>query len=227
MKINFKKILKILISSIIGIGLTLCLMILFINIYMINTTKKYILTEEEAVDYKFECIIVLGASVRPNGTPSKMLQDRLDKSISLYFDKISNKILMSGDHIYEDYDEVTVMKKYATEKGVPSSDVFMDHSGIKTYDSMYRLKHVYEVNRSLIVTQEYHLYRALYIARKLGVEAYGVPADHYDYSGQEKRDIREILARVKDFFKVMFKRPSYVVGNTISVNGDGDVTNNK
>lgn len=227
MKIKLKKIFKILLSSIIYLLLILGLVILIINIYMINITKKYILTEEQSSNYNFDCITVLGASVKSNGTPSMMLQDRLDQALVLYFDGISNKILMSGDHAYDDYDEVNTMKNYAINKGAPSFDIFMDHAGLSTYESMYRLKNIYEVNRTIIVTQDYHLYRAIYIARELGLDAYGVTSNPREYHGQFYRDVREILARVKDYFQVIFKPKSKYIGSTIPVIGNGDVTNDK
>lgn len=227
MKIKLKKIFKILLSSIIYLVLIIGLLVLIINIYMINITKKYILTEEQASNYNFDCITVLGASVKSDGTPSMMLKDRLDQALVLYFDGISNKILMSGDHAYNDYDEVNTMKNYAINKGTPSSDIFMDHAGLNTYDSMYRLKNIYEVNRTIIVTQDYHLYRAIYIARELGLDAYGVASNPREYYGQFYRDVREILARVKDYFQVIFKPKSKYTGPTIPVIGNGDITNDK
>lgn len=227
MKEKLHKIIKILLSSIALLIIILGLLVLIINIYMINVTKKYILTEEQAGKYNFDCITVLGASVRSDGTPSMMLQDRLDQSIMLYFDNVANKILMSGDHAYDDYDEVNTMKNYAIAKEVPSSDIFMDHAGLNTYDSMYRLKNIYEVSKTIIVTQDYHLYRAIYIARELGLDAYGVASNPREYSGQLYRDVREIIARVKDFFQVIFKPESTYTGKTIKVIGDGNVTNDK
>ncbi|HPF83566.1 MAG TPA: ElyC/SanA/YdcF family protein [Bacilli bacterium] len=221
------KKLKFILLLLLGIIIFLGLMTLIINIYVINYSKKYILDEEEIGRYKFDCITVLGASVKADGTPSHMLQDRLDKSIVLYNNNISDKILMSGDHAYYDYDEVNAMKNYNIKNGIPSSDIFLDHAGISTYDSMYRLKNIYEVKKTVIVTQDYHLYRSIFIARKLGIEAYGVTANPREYSNQIYRDAREILARVKDFFQIVFKAKSKYAGDTIPVIGDGDVTNNK
>ena len=131
---------------------------------------------------------------------------------------------MSGDHGREDYDEVNVMKSYAVENGVPDSDVFMDHAGFSTYDSIYRAKAVFEADSIIIVTQKYHLYRALYIAERLGVNAVGVSADLDDYSGQLKRDLREIAARDKDFFSCLFKPEPKYLGEKIPVSGDGNIT---
>lgn len=226
-KSKIKKILKILLSLIALVIFILGLMTLIINVYMINVAKKYILTSEEASTYNFDCITVLGASVKADGTPSVMLRDRLDQALILYFDGVSSKILMSGDHAYNDYDEVNVMKNYAIKKSVLSSDIFMDHAGLSTYDSMYRLKNIYEVNKTIIVTQDYHLYRAVYIARKLGLDAYGVASNPQEYTGQFYRDIREILARVKDYFLAIFKPKSTYTGPTIPVIGDGNATNDR
>lgn len=222
-----KKILKILFSLIIAFSMCFIIFALYINLKVINESKEFILTENDLLNKKFDCILILGASVRSDGTPSPMLRDRLDQGILLYFDGVSNKILMSGDHAYDNYDEVNTMKKYAINSRVPSSDIFLDHAGLNTYDSMYRLKYVYGVDKVVIVTQEYHLYRAVYIARKLGLNAYGVASDPREYSGQIYRDIREILARLKDYFKVQIEPESTYTGEPIPVLGDGDVTNDK
>ena len=156
-----------------------------------------------------------------------MLEDRLLEGIKLYENNVSSKIIMSGDHGKEDYDEVNIMKNYAIEKGVPSENIFMDHAGFSTYESIYRAKEIFKAKRIVIVTQEYHLYRALYIANKLGLEAYGVGADPRQYVGATYRELREILARDKDFIKCIFKpKPTYL-GETIPVSGNGDITNDK
>jgi len=132
---------------------------------------------------------------------------------------------MSGDHGTVEYDEVNAMKQYAIEKGIDSEQIFMDHAGFSTYESIYRAKEIFGAERVVIITQEYHLYRALYIADALGLEAYGVASDQRTYSGQTMRDVREILARNKDFLTSLFKpKPTYL-GETISLDGSGDVTN--
>ena len=134
---------------------------------------------------------------------------------------------MSGDHGTEDYDEVNIMKQFAIEKGIPSENIFMDHAGFSSYESIYRAKEIFKAKKIIIVTQEYHLYRALYIAKQLGVEAYGVASDSRQYVGAAYREIREILARNKDFIKCILKlKPTYL-GETIPVSGNGDITNDK
>ena len=173
------------------------------------------------------CIIVLGAGVRADGTPSPMLEDRILQGIALYNLGASNKLLMSGDNTKKGYDEVNTMKKYAIDKGIVSKDIFMDHAGISTYDSIFRAKEIFQADNIIIVTQEYHLYRALYISKSLGINAYGVSADPRIYVGQEIREIREIIARAKDFAKCIFKPPATYLGEVITISGDGNVTNDK
>ena len=198
-----------------------------VNFYVILTTRNNIITIEEAKNLDdIDCILVLGAGVYEN-KPRPMLEGRILTGIDLYNNGVAKKIIMSGDHGQEDYDEVNVMKTYAVEKGINSSDIFMDHAGFSTYDSIYRLKEIFEVDKVVIVTQEYHLYRALYIAKNLGIEAYGVSSNLRDYPGQLKREVREILARDKDLVKVIFKPQSTYVGEVIPVTGDGNITNDK
>ena len=194
------------------------------DIIVVGSAKNRIITADEAAELEnTDCVLILGAGVR-NGSPTPMLRDRLITGISLYESGAAPKIIMSGDHGREDYDEVNVMKSYAVENGVPDGDVFMDHAGFSTYDSIYRAKAVFEADSIIIVTQKYHLYRALYIAERLGVNAVGVSADLDDYSGQLKRDLREIAARDKDFFSCLFKPEPKYLGEKIPVSGDGNIT---
>lgn len=199
-----------------------------INVYIIQKGTSKILTKEQASKMKdIDCILVLGAGVRNQNTPSPMLNDRLMKAIELYNNGTSDKLLMSGDHQREDYDEVNVMKYVAMEYGVESSKIFMDHAGLSTYDSMYRAKEIFGVEKMVIVTQKYHLYRAIYIANQLGIDAYGVPAEEIHYAGQESRNAREVLARIKDFFVTVIKPDASIMGEVIPISGDGNITNDK
>jgi len=169
--------------------------------------------------------LVLGCGLEADGSPSPMLHDRLQQGVALYQKEAAPKLLVSGDHGREEYDEVNAMKRFAEEQGIPSEDVFMDHAGFSTYESVYRARDIFQVRRMVIVTQEYHLSRALYIAKRLGIEAWGVPADPRTYSGQTARDLREILARDKDFLTCILKpKPTYL-GKAIPVNGNGNLTN--
>ena len=200
--------------------------ILSVNALVKHRVKNNILTPEQAAGLtEVDCILVLGCGIRDDGTPSAMLRDRLIQGIALYKAGAAPKLLMSGDHGQTDYDEVNVMKQYAIDAGVPSEDIFMDHAGFSTYESIYRAKEIFGVDNILIVTQEYHLYRAIYTAGQFGMEVSGVSADLDTYSGQFVRDAREVLARCKDFFMCILKpKPTYL-GEAIPISGSGDATN--
>ena len=205
----------------------LALIILTINLYVKETTKKQIINNSDYTKLEnIDCIIVLGAGIWGD-KPSPMLEDRLLEGINLYNNNVSNKIIMSGDHGREEYDEVNIMKNYAIEKGVPSENIFMDHAGFSTYESIYRAKEIFKAKKVVIVTQKYHLYRALYIANQLGLEAYGVGSDPRKYVGATYRKLREILARDKDFIKCIFKPEPTYLGETIPVSSNGNATNDK
>ncbi|MBE6701632.1 MAG: SanA protein [Ruminococcaceae bacterium] len=196
-----------------------------VNAFIKYSTKKQIVTLDEAEGLSdIDCVLVLGCRVFSDGTPSGMLEDRLTVGVDLVKREVSNTILMSGDHGTENYDEVNAMRNFALEKGIPIERIFMDHAGFCTYDSLYRAKEVFGAKKVVVVTQEYHLYRALYIAKELGLEAFGVSSDLHTYYGQSSRNAREILARNKDFFACAFKiKPKYL-GDQIDLKGDGRVT---
>ena len=218
-----KKVIKVGIIIIIIIVLIISL----INFYVKNSTKNQIIEKDDYSTLKnIDCIIILGAGIWGD-KPSPMLEDRLKEGILLYNNEVSDKIIMSGDHGREEYDEVNTMKKYAIENGIPSENIFMDHAGFSSYESIYRAKEIFNAKKVVIVTQKYHLYRALYIANQLGLEAYGVGADPRQYVGAIYREAREILARNKDFIKCIFKPEPTYLGDTIPVSGNGDITNDK
>ena len=180
-------ILKYVIIAIVVIGI----IFVGINLYVRMSTKKQIIGENEYLNLSdVDCIIILGAGIWGD-KPSPMLEDRLLEGIKLYQNNVSSKIIMSGDHGQEEYDEVNIMKNYAIQKGVPSEDIFMDHAGFSTYESIYRARDIFQAKKIVIVTQKYHLYRTLYIANKLGLEAYGVGSDPRQYVGATFREIRE------------------------------------
>ena len=214
------------------LSIFLCLCILGIttltvlnSIVKLSTGKQIISSEEAAKLEDVDCILVLGCFVKDDGRPSDMLHDRLTRGVELYNLGAAPKLLMSGDHGREEYDEVAAMKQFAINAGIPSEDVFMDHAGFSTYESIYRAKEIFQADKILIVTQEYHLYRALYIADQLGVEAYGVSSDYHTYVGQFMRDFREMLARVKDCATCIFKPEPTYLGDAIPIFGDGNLTN--
>lgn len=188
-----------------------------------------ILPEDDIIktEKKVDAILVLGAQVKADGQPSLMLKERLNTGIHLYKEGVSDRIIMSGDHGSEDYDEVNTMKSYAIDQGVPSECIFMDHAGFSTYDSMYRAKDIFEAKSLVVVTQQYHLYRAVYDAMAFDLDVQGVACDTAVYKGDTYRKSREILARFKDVGYTLAKpKPAYL-GETISLSGSGDVTNDK
>lgn len=217
MKKTFKIILMVAIIFVITT--------IFINVYMIESTKNNIIdvNDIELIE-NIDAVVVLGCKAYADG-PSLMLKKRLDKTIELY-NKVNNKIILTGDHGTKEYDEVNVMKNYVLENKIPKQDVFLDHAGFNTYDSLYRVKEVFNARKIVVITQKYHLYRALYIAKHLGIEAYGIIADDIPYKGiMIKNEIREILSRDKNFFKVILKPKSKYLGDKINLDGDANITN--
>lgn len=196
-----------------------------INLHMCTSVREKIVSPETVFYTDADCILILGAGVRDDGSPSNMLEDRLLTGIDIYENGVCTTLLMSGDHGREEYDEVNCMKDYAVSAGVPTEDIFMDHAGFSTYESLYRARDVFGAEKIIIVTQEYHLYRALYVAESLGLNAVGVSADLRTYYGQSLRETRELAARVKDFFYTIFQPLPTYLGDPISLDGDGNITN--
>ena len=226
-KRGIKKAKKILIALLVAV-LLIGLCVLGVNIFVKSSVSDKIVTVEKAKDMNADCIIVLGAGLRPDGKPTWMLEDRINVGDELYKNHAAPKIIMSGDHGRESYDEVNAMKKYAKSEGVPSKDIFMDHAGFETYDTMYRARDVFGAKKVIIVTQKYHLYRAMYAAKKLGLDAYGVSATKRKYDNKQWiRDMREWLAIVKIFGKCITKPKPKYLGKKIDLKGSGDVTNDK
>ncbi len=218
--------------------ITIALLIIFllsasvpvgINIYMLSYSSQYILTIDECDELNVDCVMVLGAGLFGD-YPSHMLQERLNIGLEVYNTKCTNRLLMSGDHGRKEYDEVNAMKDYAVDAGAVANEVFMDHAGFSTYESMYRAKDVFDVDSMIIVTQKYHLYRAIYNARKLGIEAYGVAADgefNYSVFTDLYNNFRESLARCKDFVYCIYKPEPTYLGEVIPISSSGVLTDDK
>ncbi len=194
------------------------------NAIVIITGAKRVVSAEAAQTGDYDCILVLGCGIKSDGSPSDMLKDRLSQALTLYESGVSEKIIVSGDHGTKDYDEVNTMKNYLIERGVPADNIFMDHAGFSTYDSLYRARDVFLCKKIIIVTQEYHLYRAVYIARSLGLEADGSSASLREYRGQIMRDAREVAARSKDLLSCIFKPLPKYLGDAIPISGSGALT---
>ncbi len=217
-------VLKKLFRYILILILATMIVTVTINLIVCLSMKSNVCSLEQSLDDKaYDCIIVLGCGVWGE-TPTPLLSDRLDAAVALYKSGIATKILMSGDHGRTNYNEVSVMRKYAMDRGVPSEDIFMDHAGFSTYETMYRAADVFGVNRAVIVTQKYHLYRALYDASLLGIEAKGTAATGHVYASQILLDIREAAARMKDFVWCAFKPEPTFRGEKIDIHSSGEVT---
>ena len=191
-----------------------------------HSTREQIVSVDSSVlaEGDYDCVLVLGCRVYADGTMSPMLQDRMTVAVELMANGVSDRLLVSGDHTTDAYDEVKAMKEFAVGQGIPSSAVFQDHDGLSTYDSLVRLKEVYGARRVVIVTQKYHLHRALYLAKVLGIEAVGVSADLQPYMMQKKYDFREIFARCKDVYYGQLRPTAAGDLTPVSLDGDGDLT---
>lgn len=208
-------ILALAIFFIFGIGS----FVVGVNAYVMDKGDDTIITSEESEKLEdVDCIIVLGCYVKEDGTPGNILADRLKTGVKLYKNSVAPKIIMSGDHSSEQYNEVAVMKNYAVAAGVLAEDIFMDHAGFSTYETMYRAKEVFGAKKVVIITQEYHLYRSVYIAEKLGMEAYGVASEF------KIDQNREVLARCKDFLTTIIKPRPASLGRVCPVKANGSMT---
>ena len=201
------------------------LIVFILNGIVVGTTKNSIISIDESKKINnLDAILVLGCKVNSDGSPSMMLSNRLEKGIEVY-NTIGTKLLLSGDHGQDEYDEVNAMKAYILTEDINLDDVFLDHAGFSTYDSIYRAKYIFGVKKMIIVTQRYHLFRALYIAKSLGIEAYGIEANNIPCKSiNVKNEIREVLARDKDVFKMIFKPESKYLGEPINIKDSGKIT---
>lgn len=192
--------------------LIFCLIILLIVLSIFEVMyvygQKYIL---EMKDLPVDCdtVIILGAGVRPDGNPCDLLADRLDTGAKVYVRRICKTILLTGDNSGEEYNELRVMKNWImnnyTEANIKKDDLLIDNCGFCTYDSMYRAKNIFNIKSAVISTNRYHLPRAIYIARKLGIEAYGIVSDIRKYDRMRIYKYRELVAQIKDFFLCLIK----------------------
>ncbi len=219
MKIN----VKVLFKTVLFIGVLVVITVVASNLYIIKSTEKDIFTMEDLPADDYDCIMVLGAGAWGN-RPSPILRDRLAMGEALYRSGAAKKLLLSGDHQRKNYNEVGVMNDYMVEQGITLSDIFLDHAGLSTYQSMMRAKHVFGVHKMIVVTQKFHMQRALYLANCAGIAAVGVAAEDIAYPSASYRESREILARSKDYFNGLLKLESYIGGDPIDIAGDGRQT---
>lgn len=211
-----KKLFLIIFSILASIGLLIGIFVLYCNLKVKSDVKDRILTLD-AVGSGYDCILVFGCGVREDGSPSLMLRDRLDTAVLLYEIGASEYILCSGDNGKIDYNEVAVMKEYLVEKGVPKDAIYLDHAGFSTYESACRAKEIFCLDKVVAVTQTYHMYRALYDLLDKNVDAVGVPCADVTYGGQTLRDLRELVARTKDYLFCLFDPAPTYLGEKIEI----------
>ena len=172
-----------------------------------------------------QAALVLGAQVMPNGAPSSMLSDRIDAAAELYEAGKVDKLLLSGDHSRVNYDEVGTMKRILLARGIPAQDIFTDHAGFDTWDSAQRAKRVFDVRSAIVVTQKFHMARALYDARQAGLQATGYAADRRSYGRVMRRlQVREAAARVKTLADAITGADPHFLGPELPITGDGRTT---
>lgn len=213
-----KVLKKMMVTFICILVIVLCGALLIINDVQAKGEKRIVI--KDTLPKKVDAIIVLGAGVREDGTPSDILTDRLSTSLDILNMGVEGKLLLSGDHGREGYNEVGTMKDYILKNSdIKEKDIFLDHAGFSTYDSIYRAKDIFKVESALIVTNEYHLPRALYLAEKLGIDAYGYTSDKREYYYMDAYKKRERIAQLKDFLFVnVFKPEPKFLGESIPVN---------
>lgn len=199
---------------------------LLLGILAVSILDYYIKTSSKPYTFKTinklpdaHTVIVLGASVTSNGNLSVMLRDRVESALFLYNEGKVKRFLLSGDNATVNYNEPKAMKKYLIERGVPEDHIYLDYAGFDTYDTMYRSKAVFEVQSAIIVTQEFHLPRAIYIARKMGLSYTGYTGDKRIYAHQDYNAKREFLANIKAYLELAFRKEPTYLGSKIPIEG--------
>ena len=213
-KKHFKKFLLL---AIIGI-----IIVFGINYHVRSETNPLIYHHANGVPEE-NVGIIFGAGIR-HDRPSKYLKDRLDAGIELYKLKKISKILLSGDNGSDEHDELTVMKLYCYEHGVDTTKVFLDYAGFDTYSTIYRAKHIFKIDRAILVSQEYHLNRAIYIGNKLGLQTVGLAADVGAYHNYNYVRFRECFTICKSVFDVARNREPHFLGHEVNINGVSNYT---
>ncbi len=210
------RLLGLVIIILIGLSLT-------INHHLIKPYRNYFLSESTLYNQPFEAIVVLGAKVE-DGEPLPVVKERLDTALFLYEKGVSRRIIVTGKSFYDNQDEVSVMKDYLIENGVPSYRIFIDYGGTTTYRSMFNMGRVFNLKYILVVTQQYHLPRAVYLGHRQGIETFGYPAKELK-STSLYQQVREYFARNKDFVQAVLD-PQYPLRQSdINIEWSGDITN--
>lgn len=207
-----KKILRILLWLIVFASLGL-FTVYIINLQVSSYAKDKIYKSVEDVPNDSQIAIVLGAKVWDGGVPSFVLEDRIITAVELYKAGKVKKLLMSGDNPTKEYDEPTAMKNYAMRLGVPENDIVLDFAGRRTYDTCYRAKEIFEIKKAVMVSQEFHLPRSIYLCQNLGVEATGIISNLRPYEGENYWAFREFFSVFSAWFEMNFIPFEPIKGN--------------
>ena len=231
------RFIKRLFLAVIAVAVIAAACVLAVDLHVAGAGGRYMVFEykgpeagipDEALGeikaLRADCILVLGCGIKDTETPTDMLRDRLDAGIALYEAGAAPKILLTGDNGTDWHNEIHVMLSYCLSAGVPAEDIFCDHAGFSTQESMLRARDIFRAERVIVVTQKYHEPRALYIGKKIGLEVAGIAASQSGHAGQIVRDVREVLARNKDFYMLLLGMENAVGGDTYDLSGDGRVT---
>ncbi len=214
----YRKIIALFTIIIILSGSTI-LAISLINSHIQKKSEAYIFFDIDKAP-KTQAVLILGAKVSQSGRMSPMLYDRVETALDLYNEGKVEKFLVSGDHGKKNYDEVNPIKEYLLKKDIPPEDIFLDHAGFDTYDSLFRAKYIFQVQSLTVVTQNFHLPRAVYLGRSLVIDTYGVSADRQFYGGIEHNKSRETIASIKAFFDIHFRAKPKYLGEPIPITED-------
>ena len=209
---NTRKNLKSLILFGIFMAILTIIVVFLLSLQTEKQSFGYIY-QDIAKTPKAQTVMILGASVLRNKTMSDMLKDRADTAIEIYKNGKAKNILISGDGKAKNYNEVVVVNSYLLEQGIPEEDILLDYYGFDTYDSLYRARNIFGIESLIISTQNFHLPRALFIAKSLGMQAYGITADKHKYKNMELNIGRELLATVKAYVDVFYSAKPAVLNN--------------
>ena len=216
---RFNKLLALrIVRYLILLGFLGLLLTTYLAYHINKETEAYIYDRVEELPSTYTAL-VLGASVRRNGELSTMLRDRVESALLLYNKGKIKRFLVSGDNRTTNYNEPVAMKKYLLERGVPEEDIFMDFAGFDTYDSVYRASYIFEVDSAIVVSQRFHLPRAVYIARSMGLNFYGYNGDRREYELESRNRFREVAANVKAWIELLIDKEPHFKGDKIPITG--------
>ncbi|RRT93808.1 hypothetical protein EGI88_02815 [Empedobacter falsenii] len=174
-------------------------------------TSYYIYNYQGNIPSDYRVAVVFGAKVQANGQPTRFLKDRLDAAIRLYKEDQVDVILLSGEKLHENFNEIDVMEKYLLDRGVKIEDTYLDGAGLDTYSTIYRTKNIYQFDKVILISQSYHLKRALFLGKVFGLDCIGYNADSGPYKTEGKQIFREILANIKALLDIGNERAPEVI----------------